>query len=68
LKQQYCQYLIYQCFLSLNDLEVQLYLAIGQKIYEDFFQKVAIQYIIKKYKILLLVINLDQEEIIQWIS
>ncbi len=68
MKQQYCQYLIYQCFLSLNDLEVQLYLAIGQKIYEDFFQKVAIQYIIKKYKILLLVINLDQEEIIQWIS
>lgn len=62
------QYLMYQSFLSLEYPEVQLYLGIGQKIYEDFFQKTAIQYILKKYKILLLVIDVDQEEIIQWTS
>ncbi|WP_448274696.1 element excision factor XisH family protein [Nostoc sp. DSM 114160] len=48
--------------------EQELYLAIGEVIYEDFFQKVAIQLILAKYQVYLLVINMKKEEIVKWIS
>jgi hypothetical protein len=62
------QYLIYQTFLSLTHPQYKIYLAVGDKIYEKFFTKTAIQLIIKKYDILLLVININKEEILQWID
>ncbi|WP_324234832.1 element excision factor XisH family protein [Okeania sp.] len=36
----------------------QVYLAVGHKIYEKFFTQNAIQLIIQKYQVLLLVINI----------
>jgi len=62
------QYLIYQTFLSLNNPDYILYLAIGEQIYEKFFEQVAIKLIIKKYKILILVINIEKQEILEWIN
>lgn len=62
------QYLIYQTFLSLNNRDYILYLAIGEQIYEKFFEQVAIKLIIKKYKILILVINIEKQEILEWIN
>lgn len=62
------QYLIYQTFLSLTHPQYKIYLAVGDKIYEKFFTKVAIQLILKKYGILLLVVNINKEEILQWID
>ena len=62
------QYLVYKALLSIDHPEQQLYLAIGQKTYEDFFQQVAIKFILEKYQVSLLVIDLEQEEIITWIS
>ncbi|MEH2180635.1 XisH family protein [Nostoc sp.] len=62
------QYLIYKALLSLEYPEQQLYLAISEIIYEDFFQKVAIKLILAKYQVLLLVINMNQQEIVKWIS
>ncbi|BAY11505.1 XisH family protein [Calothrix sp. NIES-2098] len=62
------QYLIYKALLTIDHPEQKLYLAIGQKIYEDFFQQVAIKFIVDKYQVLLLIIDLQQEEIIQWIN
>jgi len=62
------QYLIYKAFLSLEHPEQELYLAIGEVIYEDFFQKVAIQLVLAKYQVSLLVINMNKEEIVKWIS
>ncbi|MBD2413300.1 XisH protein [Nostoc calcicola FACHB-389] len=62
------QYLIYKAFLSLEHPEQELYLAIGEIIYEDFFQKIAIQLILAKYQVSLLVINMKNEEIVKWIS
>ena len=53
---------------QLNAPEKQLYLAIGEVIYEDFFQKVAIQLILSKYQVSLLVINMNQQEIVKWIA
>ncbi|MBD2520539.1 XisH family protein [Nostoc sp. FACHB-973] len=62
------QYLIYKAFLSLEHPEQELYLAIGEVIYEDFFQKLAIQLVLAKYQVSLLVINMNNEEIVKWIS
>ncbi len=62
------QYLIYKAFLSVEHPEQQLYLGIGQKIYADFFQKVAIQFILLKYQVSLIIVDLDKEEIMQWTS
>ncbi|MDJ1177625.1 XisH family protein [Roseofilum sp. BLCC_M91] len=60
------QYLIYKTFLSINQPNYQIYLAIGKDIYQRFFEQVAIQLILQTYHISLLVVDLNQEEIIQW--
>jgi hypothetical protein len=62
------QYLIYKALLAIDHPEKQLYLAIGQTIYEDFFQQIAIKYILEKYNVSLLIVDLQKEEIITWIS
>ncbi|MEA5467507.1 XisH family protein [Spirulina sp. 06S082] len=62
------QYLIYRTFLSHTHPEYEVYLAIGKKIYEKFFQQVAIELILKKFQILLLIVDLDKEEISKWTS
>ncbi len=45
------QYLIYRALLSIDHPDYQLYLAIGQKIYEGFFQKIAIKFILETYQV-----------------
>jgi XisH protein len=62
------QYLIYQTFLSITHPDHKIYLAIGQTIYHKFFQQVAIQLVLRKYEVSLLVVDINQEEIIQWTS
>ena len=62
------QYLIYQTFLSITHPDHKIYLAVGKKIYEKFFEQVAIKLIIQKYQVLLLVVDLNKEEIIKWTS
>lgn len=62
------QYLIYTAILSLENPEYQVYLAIGEKVYHEFFQQVGIKFILKKYQVYLLVVDLEKETIIQWKS
>ncbi len=45
-----------------------VYLGIEQEIYETFFQQPGIKLVIEQYQILLIVINIDREEIVQWIN
>ena len=62
------QYLIYKTFLSLTHPNYKVYLAIGNNIYEKFFEQVAIDLIIRKYQVSLLVVDINKEQIIQWIG
>ncbi|MCP2730950.1 XisH family protein [Limnofasciculus baicalensis] len=62
------QYLIYQTFLSITHPDRKVYLAVGNNIYGRFFQQIAIELILQKYQILLLVVDLKKEEIVKWIS
>jgi len=62
------QYILYRTLLRQLHPDYRLYLAIEQEAYETFFQTKGIQIVIKEYKILLIVINILQEEIVQWIN
>ena len=62
------QYLIYQTFLSITHPDHKVYLAVGTKIYEKFFTQIAIELILHKYQVLLLVVDINQEEIVKWIN
>ncbi len=62
------QYIVYRTLLKTILPESKIYLGIGQEIYQSFFTQKAIQLVIQENNILLIVINLNQEEIVQWIS
>lgn len=62
------QYLIYQTFLDITQPRYKIYLAISKNIYTKFFQQVAIELILQKYQVLLLVVDISKEEIMQWIN
>ncbi|MBP0000797.1 MAG: XisH family protein [Cyanobacteria bacterium SID2] len=62
------QYLIYQTFLSVTHPEITVYLAVGKSIYERFFKQVAIQLILQKFQVFLLVADIKNEEVLEWIN
>ncbi len=62
------QYGIYRTFLKRVNPERLLYLAISQEVFQDFFQRPAIQEIIVDQQIRLLVFDPINEEIVQWIN
>ncbi|WP_124970699.1 element excision factor XisH family protein [Aphanothece sacrum] len=59
---------MYRTFLKRINPERPLYLAIAQDIYQDFFQRPAIQEIITDQQINLIVFDPNLEEILQWIT
>ncbi|MDY7008396.1 MAG: element excision factor XisH family protein [Cyanobacteriota bacterium] len=62
------QYNMYRSILRRVNPERKLYLAISQEVYQDFFQKSAIQDIVSDQAIYLLIFNPDREVIIQWLN
>lgn len=62
------QYIIYRTFLKAILPQVQIYLAISRTIYQSFFRQQAIQLILQETQLYLIIVDLKNEEIIQWIS
>lgn len=62
------QYGIYRTFLKRISPERELFLAIAQDVYQDFFAKPAIQEITADHQIHLVIFHPENEEIVQWIS
>lgn len=60
------QYDLYRGFLEVIAPERQLYLAISDIAYESLFSQKAIQLIVQRYQLPLLVVNLKTEVIVQW--
>lgn len=60
------QYQIYRMFLEQIEPERELYLAIASRVYETFFQLKAIQHIVERYQLSLLVVDLQKQEIVTW--
>jgi hypothetical protein len=62
------QYMVYRNLIQLTEPEYKLYLAIDDVVYQNFFQRKSIQLITKENKLLLMVVEMEKEEILQWID
>jgi hypothetical protein len=60
------QYDLYQGFLEVLTPERKLYLAISKKIYATLFEQKAIQLIVQRYELPLLIVDIEKEEIVKW--
>ncbi len=61
------QYDLYRVYLKLTASERHLYLAVDDKIYADFFRREDIIVVIEELQLSLLIVNLDTEEVVEWI-
>ncbi len=61
------QYLIYRSLLEQIAPEHVAYLAVGEATYTTLFQRKAVQFLVKKFRVALLVVRLEPEEVVQWI-
>jgi hypothetical protein len=62
------QYVLYRLYLSQIFPEAVLYMAINDEIYRSFFLKSAIQFATTELNIKLIVFDVKQEVIVQWIN
>ena len=62
------QYSIYRSLLRRVHPERELHLAVAQDIYQDFFQRPAIQEIVDDHQITFIIFDPNLEEIVQWIN
>ena len=60
------QHDLYQGFLEVLAPERKLYLAISKKVYDRFFEQKAIQLIVQRYQLPLLIVDIEKEEIVKW--
>lgn len=62
------QYMVYRKLIQLTAPEYTLYLAIDDIVYKEFFQRKSVQVITNENQLLLMVVEMDREEILQWIN
>ncbi|MEM9541057.1 MAG: element excision factor XisH family protein [Cyanobacteria bacterium P01_E01_bin.42] len=68
LKEALGQYDIYRYLLEETAPDRKLYVAISADIYKTFFQQDTIQLILRKHQLPLIIVDLEAEEIKQWIN
>lgn len=62
------QYMSYRNALTINDMQLPVYLSVPSSVFTTFFQIPLIAAVVADAQIKLVVIDLEKEEIIQWIS
>ena len=60
--------MLYRSVLDVTESERELYLAVSSDVFEAFFERASIQYIVSRVQLALLVIDVEYEEIVQWID
>lgn len=68
LQQAIGQYLMYQDAIRLNELDYSLYLGISADAFISYFAQSGTQFAVQQYHLKLLVVDIAQEEILQWIE
>jgi hypothetical protein len=61
------QYNLYLGLLEVTAPDRKLYLAVSDHVYSRYFRQKAIQLIVERYQLALLVVNLEREEVVTWI-
>ena len=59
---------MYFDYLNLTTPEYELYLGISELVYNDFFLQRAIQVLIQRRRLRLVIVDLDTEEVVSWIK
>ncbi len=62
------QYDIYSMFLEETSPERKLYLAVAQEVWENFFQRSSVKFVMSRRQMNLLIFNSTEEEIVEWIN
>ena len=62
------QYLVYRTMIELKGVQAKIYVAIPSFIYERLFRRQVVAETIRIANIKLIVVDIDREEIIQWID
>lgn len=62
------QYKVYQVLLKETASEYDLYLAIDDITYNNFFSRESINFLVRSSQVRFFVVNIDEQEVIQWIS
>jgi XisH protein len=62
------QYKVYQMLLEETAPEYDLYLAIDDITYNNFFKREGIEFLVQSSQIKFFVVNIDEQEIVQWLS
>jgi hypothetical protein len=62
------QYKVYQTLLQETVPECDLYLAIDDITYNNFFRREGIKFLVRSNQIKFFVVNIDEQEILQWLS
>ena len=62
------QFHLYRTLLKLRDPKRKIFLAVRKKVYDDFFQRPAIQEVISASEVPLIVFDEQKEEIVKWIK
>jgi hypothetical protein len=68
LKKALGQYNIYRYLIEETAPERKLYIAISEVAYKTFFSQDLAQLIISKHQLPVIVVNIDTEEVVQWIN
>jgi hypothetical protein len=62
------QYIVYRTFLKQRSIPCPVYIAISSRIYESFFRQRSIRTVTEENAIFLIVVDVKQEVILQWIQ
>lgn len=62
------QHALYLSFLEQTDPDRQLYIAIRSEIYNTFFKQKAVQLLVRRHQLSLLIVDVTTEEILEWIN
>ncbi|BAZ06512.1 XisH family protein [Calothrix sp. NIES-3974] len=62
------QYIVYRNLIQVSEPEYNLYLAIDDIVYLNFFQRPSVQLITGQNNLRLIIVDTQQEQIVQWIG
>ncbi len=62
------QYKVYQMILEKTAPEYELFLAIDDITYNNFFKREGIEFLVRSSQIKFFVVNIDEQEIVQWLN
>ncbi len=62
------QYNLYQTLLEVTEPERELFLGVSEKTFAKFFAREEIKFVMQRLNVKMLVVDVDSEEVVQWIN